>query len=166
MEKNIGEVKVFKNFVDIEDCDAMISRLEHLCDTQQVKIRDDGRIGIINLEDSIFKNFVEKYYIKTKETLKDNFTKYNGYIATKYNEGIGMATHIDSSVGEEMGALMYLNDDYEGGELTYTAPDKTEHAIKVNKGDMVYCPSWYPHGVNKVTSGTRYFFTVSLLRQD
>ncbi len=162
----MSDVRVFEGFVESRDCDIMIERLNYLCDIGEVIVREDGRIGLIDSQDPVFQNFVKKYYDKAVETLNDGFTKYNGYIATKYNEGIGMATHLDSQEGEEMGALMYLNDDYEGGELTYTAPDGSEHAVKAKKGDMIYCPSWYPHGVNKVTRGTRYFFTVSLFKQD
>jgi predicted 2-oxoglutarate/Fe(II)-dependent dioxygenase YbiX len=94
----------------------------------------------------------------------DNEFKYfSGYVATKYVPGVGMATHTDTTLEEEMGALMYLNDEYEGGEFTYTDPEGNLKTIKPKTGDMIYCPSWYPHGVNKVTKGVRYFFTVSLL---
>lgn len=158
------EAIILNNFIDVADCDEMISRLEHLIAIKDVVIRPDGRISIINKKDPVFNKFVEKYRLKTIETLNDGYNKFNGYIATKYNEGIGMSTHIDSTIGFEMGTLMYLNDDYEGGELTYTAPNGVDHAIKAKKGDMVYFPSWYPHGVNKVTKGTRYFFTISLIK--
>ena len=73
-----------------------------------------------------------------------------------------MANHVDSLKDEEMGALMYLNEDYEGGELTYS-DDKGSHFMKPESGSMVYFPSWYTHGVNPVTKGIRYFFTISLL---
>jgi hypothetical protein len=162
----MSDVRVFNNFVEDKDCDEMIQRLEYLCQEGLVTKRDDGRIGVINAVDEVFNKFIKKYYDKALIEINDNFVKYNGYIATKYVEGVGMATHLDSNPDEEMGLLMYLNDDYQGGELTYTAPDGTAHAIKAKKGDMIYCPSWYPHGVNKVISGTRYFFTISLFKQD
>lgn len=156
------EVTIFNNFVDTADCDEMITRLDYLISINEVVIRDDGRIGVVNKDDEIFNKFIEKYKNKTIQTLNDGFNNFSGYIATKYNPGIGMSTHIDSDPDFEMGVLMYLNSDYDGGELTYTTPDGVDHYIKAKKGDMVYCPSWYPHGVNKVISGTRYFFTISL----
>lgn len=159
------EAKIFNNFVDLKDCNKMIDRFEYLCSIGQVVKRDDGRVGLINSDDIIFQNFVKKYYDKAITTLNDSYTIYNGYIATKYDTGVGMNSHIDSEEGEEMGVLMYLNDEYEGGELTYTASDGVERSIKAKTGDMIYCPSWYLHGVNKVTSGIRYFFTFSLLKQ-
>lgn len=158
------EAKVINNFVDLQDCKEMIDHLESLISSGDVIKRDDGRIGVVNKEDPVFAKFVSKYMNKTIETFNDGFNNFNGYIATKYEPGIGMADHIDSNPGEEMGALMYLNDDYEGGELTYTTDDGEQHSVKAKQGDMVYCPSWYVHGVNKVISGTRYFFTVSLIK--
>ena len=156
-------VKVISNFVDETDCDEMIAHLDQLVEKGDVIVRDDGRIGIINKEDEVFLKYVEKYQNKAIATFQDQFTVFNGYIATLYNPGIGMHTHLDSQPNEEIGVLMYLNDDYEGGELIFTTPDGKDHAYAAKKGDMIYCPSWYPHGVNKVISGKRYFFTVSLL---
>jgi predicted 2-oxoglutarate/Fe(II)-dependent dioxygenase YbiX len=155
--------RVVNNFIEEADCLAIISHLEQLISTGDVTVRADGRVGVINRPDETFKPLIKKYKNKTIKMFNDEFKYFSGYIATKYVPGVGMATHIDSQVGEEMGVLMYLNDDYEGGELTYTDPEGNEQTIKPKTGDMVYCPSWYPHGVNKVTSGTRYFFTISLL---
>jgi predicted 2-oxoglutarate/Fe(II)-dependent dioxygenase YbiX len=155
--------KVVNNFIEEADCQTIISHLEKLILTGDVIVRDDGRVGVINRQDEVFDLLVEKYKNKTIEMFNDKFKYFSGYIATKYVPGVGMSTHIDSKVGEEMGALMYLNDDYEGGELTYKDPEGNVKTIKPRTGDMVYCPSWYPHGVNKVTKGDRYFFTVSFL---
>lgn len=160
------EAKIYNGFVEDRDCQIMIERLEYLCNTGKVIKKEDGRIQIINLDDPVLQGFANKYYHKAIKLLKDDFKKYNGYVSTKYVQGVGMSTHLDSEPDGEMGVLMYLNSDYEGGEFIYTSPDGTEHSIKANRGDMIYCPSWYPHGVNKVISGTRYFFTVSLVKQN
>jgi len=160
------EVQLIPNFIDVEDCNKMINRIEQLISVGDIIVRDDGRVGIINKDDEIFNVLVEKYKNKKNEIIKDDFIVYNGYISTKYNTNIGMEDHIDSAIGEEMGILMYLNDDYEGGEFTYTDDGGIKYNIKAKKGDMIYCPSWFLHGVNKVTSGVRYFFTISLLKSN
>jgi hypothetical protein len=154
--------QIIHNFVDEQDRTVMINRLEELIASGDVVVRDDGRVGVINKDDEIFSHFVEKYKNKAIQTFNDKFIHFSGYIATKYVPGVGMGTHIDSNPGEEMGVLMYLNDNYVGGELTYTDADG-DHAVSPVAGDAVYCPSWYPHGVNVVTEGNRYFFTVSLM---
>ena len=122
--------KVVNNFIEEADCQTIISHLEKLISTGDVTIRGDGRIGVINKQDEVFDLLVEKYKNKTIEMFDDEFKYFSGYIATKYIPGVGMSTHIDSKVGEEMGALMYLNDDYEGGELTYTDSEGNEKTIK------------------------------------
>jgi hypothetical protein len=155
--------KIIHNFVDKQDRTAMIDRLEELIALENVVVRDDGRVGVINQNDEVFSHFVEKYKNKAIQAFNNEFIHLSGYIATKYVEGVGMATHTDSQEGKEIGVLMYLNDNYLGGELTFTTPDGTNHAITPIAGDAVYCPSWYPHGVNVVTEGNRYFFTVSLM---
>lgn len=50
---------------------------------------------------------------------------------------------------------MYLNDDYEGGELWFPLLDLT---IKPEAGDAVFFPSTYiyAHAAKQVTSGTKY----------
>ena len=156
-------VRVVNNFVSQDDCKMMIDRLEHLIAIKDVVVRDDGRVGVINKEDSVFSFFVEKYKNKAIETFNDEYVHLSGYIATKYIKDIGMDIHIDSRPGEEMGVLMYLNDNYVGGELTYVDDNGDSHSVAPKSGDAVYCPSWYPHGVNKVIEGDRYFFTVSLM---
>ena len=150
--------QIIHNFVEPQDCQAMINRLEELIAIGDVVKRNDGRIGVIDKDDAVFSHFVEKYKAKAIQTFNDEFIHFSGYIATKYIEGVGMVTHTDSLPGQEMGVLMYLNDDYEGGELTYN-----DQTVSPKAGDAVYCPSWYPHGVNVVTKGNRYFFTVSLM---
>ena len=80
-----------------------------------------------------------------------------------YPEGGFMIPHVDNihhSHGQRWGyphitALMFMNDNYDGGEFVmcdgqWTAPKK--------QGSVVIFPSnfMYPHGVEKVTKGNRY----------
>lgn len=161
----MSKVKIFNNFVDNADCQSIIEKIEHLYNEKKLKQTPDGRLSISDLEDDLLQNLVQKYHNKKIQQLDDSFVKYNSYIVTKYKTGIAMGIHTDSNEGEEMSVLMYLNDNYDGGEFTYIDENGLEHSIKPKTGDMIYCPSWYSHGVNKVTSGTRYFFTINLLKQ-
>lgn len=75
--------------------------------------------------------------------------------------------HNFSSLFIEYAALVYLNDDYEGGEIYFP-----EYGIdiKPKAGDLIFFPgtSMYTHGVREVTSGLRYtlmsFFTTPKLQ--
>ena len=53
-----------------------------------------------------------------------------------------------------------LNDDYEGGELSFSTIEKDATVnitnIKARKGDLIVFPSFIEHKVSPVTKGTRY----------
>lgn len=72
-----------------------------------------------------------------------------------------------SSLFIEYAALVYLNDDYEGGEIYF--PDHGVE-IKPSTGELIFFPgtNLYTHGVKEITSGYRYammtFFTTPKLQ--
>ncbi len=66
------------------------------------------------------------------------------------------AEHVDNA---EFGAVIYLNDDYEGGEINFPTLNKT---IKPTKGSLLYWPGYLPHSVSPVVSGTRYTLPIFL----
>jgi predicted 2-oxoglutarate/Fe(II)-dependent dioxygenase YbiX len=55
----------------------------------------------------------------------------------------------------DYGSIIYLNDDYEGGELFFP---KYDIFIKPKPGTLIFFPStnMYTHGVTEVKSGIRY----------
>ena len=79
----------------------------------------------------------------------------------RYSEGGFMSKHYDSihhSHGQHYGyphatVLLYLNDDYEGGEFTVATT-----RIKPKAGSVVVFPSnfMFPHSAEMVTKGTRW----------
>jgi len=70
-------------------------------------------------------------------------------------EDLGSKTHV---------AGLFLNDDYEGGELIF---ENLSIEIKPKAGTLILFPGYYTrHGVNEVTSGTRvnilsHFFDIT-----
>lgn len=56
--------------------------------------------------------------------------------------------------------ILYLNDDYENGELSFiNENDFSINYVKPKKGDVFVFPSFYPwfHGVEPITNGQKYF---------
>ena len=55
----------------------------------------------------------------------------------------------------DYGSIIYLNEEYEGGELFFP---KYDLCIKPNPGTLVFFPStnMYAHGVTEITDGARY----------
>ena len=99
------------------------------------------------------KKYLKKYdslgYVQIKED--------TGYMLLRYKTGDYVKKHVDTSSDQHrtLSCSLILNDDYEGGEITFL-----DGEIKPNlkKGDLLIFPSsfTYPHQVLPVTSGTRY----------
>lgn len=74
----------------------------------------------------------------------------------RYNVGGHYSPHVDSGDGSRtLSGLMYLNDDFEGGELHFPIQDIT---IKPKPGMVVLFPSnfVYVHQSKPVTEGRKY----------
>ena len=86
----------------------------------------------------------------------------------KYEEGGFYEQHSDhgSLTPRTLSVIIFLNDDYEGGEFEIFTPNK-DHSqkIKPKKGRMVVFPSnfLYPHQAHPVKKGTRYVIVSWLL---
>ena len=80
----------------------------------------------------------------------------------KYETGGFYTWHIDHAgdiIPRTMSCVLFLNDDYKGGELMFRDPNgKNEFAIKPKSSRLIIWPScfMYPHTVKPVTEGTRY----------
>jgi len=81
----------------------------------------------------------------------------------RYGEGQHFMEHHDHgfSYNCTVSVVCYLNDDYEGGELSFRLQDLK---IKPRAGDMYVFPSnfMYPHVAEKVTSGIKYSLVTML----
>tara|TARA_Y100001938_G_scaffold150172_1_gene239935 strand:- start:1329 stop:1892 length:564 start_codon:yes stop_codon:yes gene_type:complete len=80
----------------------------------------------------------------------------------KYEEGGFYNIHSDHhpSIPRTLSVIIFLNNDYEGGELNFHNPLNNEiyQTIKPHPGRCIIWPSnfIYPHSVSPVTKGTRY----------
>lgn len=79
----------------------------------------------------------------------------------RYKEKGHYDFHVDHSraAPRTMSMILLLNDDYEGGNLSFADPDgSNQNIISNKKGRLILWPSnfLYPHKVNPVTKGTRY----------
>ena len=74
----------------------------------------------------------------------------------KYKESGHLPAHSDHGISSRvLSALLYLNDDYEGGEITFP---HINFSIKPEAGSLIFFPSnfVFVHEVNAVKSGVRY----------
>lgn len=84
----------------------------------------------------------------------------------RWNVGSDMGPHFDGQDGNSdlaYSLVMYLNHDYEGGEISFPDHNIT---LKPKEGSLIMFPSQLPfiHKVNPVVSGDRYMTTTSAWR--
>ena len=133
----------------------------------------------VKMDDGWFRNG-EKYYDDIKNCFMTVIKKYRekhedfvcqrhtDFRMNKYSEGGFMSRHVDNihhSHGQEYGypqasALLFLNDDYEGGHFHISGL-----RYETKKGSAIIFPSnfMFPHEVNLITKGTRYSIVTWLM---
>lgn len=125
---------------------------ERLClDTNHIKDLNDGL-------ELFYNSYLKNTYKKEIKNIED-------WQHLKYNEGYYYKVHNDSEdfidgklqqlLPRDITVIVYLNSDYEGGELTFPDYGIT---IKPTDGMVITFPSYYDfqHEVKPVTKGTRY----------
>ena len=108
----------------------------------------------------------EEIYQKLKYCIDDyarywgiNVTYYEAFNFVKY-EGAGTHFNIHADHGPAynctVSAVIYINDDYEGGEIKFPRLDNYTHTPQI--GDILLCPSnyIYEHESLPMESGTKY----------
>lgn len=113
--------------------------------------------NLIKLIEDDYINVLDVWYEKTGNKKLEYITR--NYCLRKYRTGGSMGPHIDRNVKNPLNtmdwtALIYLNDNYDGGELVFTELD---YRIKPTKGSVVFLPCLVEHMVLPVTKGNKYY---------
>lgn len=153
------EIKIINNFLSKEEINLLMSdcldkntKWEYRDQLVKVYITNLNQHDIIkSITKKINTIFENKFYIQmirhiNKTTLETTWHRhYDG----------------ESGKGTEYGVIIYLNDNFEGGELFYP---KLNYTYKPKAGDLVIHPGSeeYTHEVNPLISGERYTLTTFL----
>lgn len=144
-------------------------RAETIGDGAYQKIRTNQLMEITHLahvaENSVLQNIHNQFNLALLAASNPYLLRYKlkerlwheGYSLLKYSEGEQYHGHYDggTDTGRAISALLYLNDDYEGGELEFPHFDVK---IKPQAGMLILFPSnfAYFHIAHPVTKGTKY----------
>ena len=173
-------IKVYENILTSEECDMIISHPDNdknwqeslpvwdekknylitsrrKCDQIEVTTAGDNYIEIDHLLYTRLHSIMRKYIEGTYCSIGYD----DGYTLLRYNKGGGYIRHIDTPTEyhRHLSAILLLNDDFKGGELTFFGDgDMDEYIPNFNKGDVIMFPSnfMYPHTVKPIISGKRY----------
>lgn len=114
-------------------------------------------LPIIKLIEEDYFKALKIWSEETNNPFPDYITK--NYCVRKYKTGGYMNAHIDKNKNNpsstmDWTALVYLNDDYEGGDLVF---DDLGYSIKPTSGSVVFLPCETVHSVKEVVSGNKYY---------
>jgi len=181
-------IKIYDNVFDFKHVASLIKYAANKIEFEDAKILGDNDDQII--EKSTRKT---KAYTFCKDSLSSlhwgqylryvirrAFAMYNSNHDTiakkidtieilKYEEGGFYRVHSDHhpSIPRTLSVIIFLNNDYEGGELNFHNPfnNKIYLTIKPHPGRCIIWPSnfMYPHSVSPVKKGTRYAIVSWLL---
>lgn len=112
---------------------------------------------ILKMIDEPYKKALEVWSEKTKNLKIDKWITKN-YTIKKYDTGKAISTHCDNERPDEIPydwtVLIYLNDDYVGGELEF---NDLGYTIRPKAGSILFFPSTEIHTAWPVQQGYKYF---------
>ena len=177
LQKNAIPVELCKELLELTANDHWQKHQWYVVQDDKSMSHDDKELDVLfpdpvitqKLFEIVVGNFAE--YFNTCRPLHSKIdyikTVHNccGIRLNRYSAGTMMRPHIDHIHslfdGHQKGIpvlsmIGVLNDDYEGGELTFFE----DHKIKTRTGDIIIFPSCflYPHTIEEITKGTRYSF--------
>lgn len=167
LEKLHEQVWVLHNFIEKSDLKILLSCLKlnsedgwYSSDVNESSFWYGRNFQISNLSDS-----AAKIIVRTERVLGTVFTDYEKIhsiqsILRTISDGKSLGDHRDNAAEDDrnnmFGVVIYLNDDYEGGEIYYK---DIGISYKPLAGDLVVHYAGLVHGVRKVLNGERYVLT-------
>ena len=167
-------IKVYEETVDDELCNSlMAAKLDYKSSSfsnhEGITKNSEERVVMDDVwirKDNKFYDPLKGCFVKAVRQYEFDFPRFlcehtTDFRINKYGTGGFMSEHIDNihhSHGQKWGyphvtILLYLNDDYDGGEFVVAGKE-----IKPNKGSAIVFPAnfMYPHEAKIVTEGTRW----------
>jgi hypothetical protein len=131
-------------------------------------IRTNSHLGVdaAASKNEFFRNLNNDYYLiicaasewyRNFYGISETFNHVEGYNLLRYQTGEEYKAHYDGNTlqGRSISPILYLNDDYEGGELEFV---NFGLKIKPEAGSFFLFPANFPysHIAHPVTEGTKY----------
>lgn len=175
--KNKDNIILVHNFIEDNDLLEINNYLNSYKDNDEFMGGKDLRYDKVKKENPVVANLLDKYEKKIYNEAYKLFTEKHGIPIirkavnsthfVKWITGMNSKLHCDCEKPDgtpalaadfytyNVSVLMYPNDEYTGGEITF--PDY-DLVVKPLPGDMIMFPGngAYKHTVEKVTSGIRY----------
>lgn len=161
---SVDSIIVIPNFLSEEEINYLMDSLveKDMITFVSQKDANDEPTNWMN----IYRMIVDKFQLI--ERIKDQVAKSYEFdrlvsrdkwlSVVRWDKGTKLQLHVDDlgyETDNHIATLVYLNDDYEGGEVAFATHDL---AVKPKTGDLLIFPGnmHYAHEVTEILSGTRY----------
>lgn len=170
-------VHIIRGFLDAATCDKWVQLLDRRRG-QKTGLKQDGKVVISDkrVAERVFLGPVEKkvtnlmrktFSTTISQAVSCDFEWFERPQIIRYQVGGHIWLHADNenynrelkawrkTSDRDISLLMYLNDDFSGGELSFYAMN---YVYTPRKGDLMFFPSdhRYAHRAHEVTEGRRY----------
>ena len=112
---------------------------------------------VLKMIDEPYRQALDIWSEKTNNLKVDRWVTKN-YTIKKYDTGKSISTHCDNERPDELPydwtVLIYLNDDYLGGELHF---DDLGYSLRPKAGSILFFPSTEIHTAWPISKGYKYF---------
>ena len=157
-------MKIIENFITSTDCTNLINFIEEKDKNKELIIAEDGR-KIFNKNDFLISKIIEKSISKIKKIYNMDFDiKEHIVWLVKYQNTKNLPLHTDIITEEckkdYLSSVIYLNNNYTGGEIVYPNLNKIIHPFKKSAIIMDIHDKMYEHSVNSVTNGIKYIMPI------
>ena len=156
--------EVIDDFISKEDTQRIIEIINeqeesgNLRKNPYFEFGQDGRLQLWNSGGEFWQ--ILKKYLKQIASSYEEDLHPHGVAMLKYYPGPGMATHSDQDGPCKnkclVTSVIYLNDDYEGGEVVFPALNKTYKLSARSVMHFTQKGAQWDHLVNEIKSGNRY----------
>lgn len=165
--------KTFDSFLTKEECGVIINYAKNATEWENAghEFWNNRCINIQSVKDKNVFDILYSTKIRIKKTIKETYGVSEVYPdifqIVRWFDGMEQPVHADACnmdgssnnlTWRDFASILYLNDDYEGGETYYDIFDfqiKPETGkLAIHLGDIDHC-----HGVRKISGNTRYTLT-------
>jgi Rps23 Pro-64 3,4-dihydroxylase Tpa1-like proline 4-hydroxylase len=157
-------IVIIPNFLSEQEINYLMASLsdENMRTFVSQKDENDNPTNWMNIYRLIVDKFKLIERIKTEVVKSYEFDRIESrdqwLSVVRWDKGTKLQLHVDDlgyETDNHIATLVYLNDDYDGGEVAFATHDVT---VKPKTGDLLIFPGnmHYAHEVKEILSGTRY----------
>ncbi len=163
MGNGTENIKIIKNFISDIECNLLTDLIHRFGKVQEFPVQWDNEFKP-TVTRKTYTNLpsVLKYVPLVQNELEKEYgfpVKNKSVSVARWDAGDNLGLHVDdlgTTSTNHMATLIYINNDYEGGEIVFPTHNNFTH--KPVMGDLIMFPGNqnYPHEVLTITSGMRY----------